>query len=104
MHAISKKQWFTVAVVFFGVLYVCLIASPAFAYNSQFGPERAVTAPEFHLEPNLWYGAFEHEYPIAEPPGRNKLEPNLKIQYSSQRLDQMSPLGYGWSEIGRAHV
>ncbi len=41
-------------------------------------------------------GAFTYDYPITVPPGRNGMEPNLKLSYSSQSKDEGSPFGYGW--------
>lgn len=50
-------------------------------------------------------GALQYEYPISVPPGRNGLQPELKLEYDSQRNDQDGLLGYGWASdiptIGR---
>lgn len=46
---------------------------------------------------DLSTGALTYEYPISVPPGRNGFQPDLKLQYSSQKTDNDSPFGYGWS-------
>ncbi len=42
-------------------------------------------------------GALTYEYPITVPPGRNGLQPDLKLNYNSQAGDEGSYIGYGWS-------
>ncbi len=42
-------------------------------------------------------GAFTYDIPIITPPGRNGIEPNLRLSYNSQSRDFMSPFGLGWS-------
>jgi RHS repeat-associated protein len=42
-------------------------------------------------------GALTYEYPILVPPGRNGLQPDLKLAYNSQAGDEGSFVGYGWS-------
>jgi YD repeat-containing protein len=41
-------------------------------------------------------GAFTQKIPIDIPPGRNGLQPDLSLQYNSQRTDD-NIVGYGWS-------
>jgi RHS repeat-associated protein len=41
-------------------------------------------------------GALEFSIPIVVPPGRNNLQPDLSLSYSSQRQEQNSIFGYGW--------
>src|SRR5262249_359153 len=42
-------------------------------------------------------GAFTKDFPIVVPPGRNGLQPDVKLTYSSLDRDDMNIVGYGWS-------
>ncbi len=42
-------------------------------------------------------GALVYSYPFTLPPGRSGLQPDLKLQYNSQQLDDQNVVGYGWS-------
>ena len=42
-------------------------------------------------------GAFIFDQDIVIPPGRNGLQPDLKLQYNNQDEDQSNIAGYGWS-------
>jgi len=42
-------------------------------------------------------GALVYDYPLSVPPGRNGLQPDLKLSYNSQRADADSPFGLGWT-------
>lgn len=53
--------------------------------------------PHPFIQPDLTNGAFTKSYPIAVPPGRNGIEPDLKLTYSSQAGRPDSIVGYGWS-------
>ncbi|MEY2855780.1 MAG: hypothetical protein RLZZ74_89, partial [Cyanobacteriota bacterium] len=48
-------------------------------------------------EPDLSTGAAVYGYKIQVPPGRNGLQPDLKLEYNSQSTEQNSVFGYGWS-------
>src|SRR3989344_484440 len=41
-------------------------------------------------------GAFGYSYPIALPPGRAQLQPDLALQYNHQLRNAGSMVGYGW--------
>ena len=41
-------------------------------------------------------GAFTQRVPISIPPGRNGLQPDVALDYNSQRTED-SIVGYGWS-------
>ncbi len=49
------------------------------------------------LNPNDINGPLTYDYPITVPPGRNGLEPDLKLSYNSQLSTEESAFGYGWS-------
>ncbi len=42
-------------------------------------------------------GGLSYDFPITIPPGRNGLQPDLKLQYASHVREEGSPFGYGWS-------
>lgn len=42
-------------------------------------------------------GGLLYTYPLTVPPGRNDLDPELSLQYSSQSSDVSSVFGSGWS-------
>lgn len=42
-------------------------------------------------------GALVYKYPVAIPPGRNGLQPDIALSYNSQNTDLMGVVGYGWS-------
>src|SRR3989344_3527684 len=46
---------------------------------------------------NTESGALNYEYPISIPPGRNKLQPDLKLSYNNQMGEDSNVFGYGWS-------
>lgn len=47
--------------------------------------------------PDPTTGALVSDYPITVPPGRNGVQPDLKLRYSSQDKEQNSIFGLGWS-------
>jgi RHS repeat-associated protein len=42
-------------------------------------------------------GALQYEIPLNIPPGRNGLQPNLSLTYSSKQPYEGSSVGYGWT-------
>ena len=42
-------------------------------------------------------GAMVYDYSIDIPPGRNGMQPDLKLQYNSQNTTEDNFLGYGWT-------
>jgi RHS repeat-associated protein len=42
-------------------------------------------------------GTYSFQVPIIVPPGRNGVQPQLALQYSSQPQSEVSEVGYGWS-------
>lgn len=46
---------------------------------------------------DLTSGALVSDYAVEAPPGRNGLEPSLKLSHNSQQKDNLSAFGFGWS-------
>ena len=42
-------------------------------------------------------GSLIFSYPLSIPPGRNNLQPDLKLTYNNQSLEDALPFGIGWS-------
>ncbi|MBI5794240.1 VCBS repeat-containing protein, partial [Candidatus Uhrbacteria bacterium] len=63
-------------------------------------PTTRVTAPGKTMP---WYdrdemlGSFIYHYPIALPPGRNTIQPELELTYNSVNVQSGNILGAGWS-------
>jgi len=69
-------------------------SSPGFISPSQtMGATNEMTFPTVDLQ----NGAFTYSYQIEVPTGRNGLQPDLAIKYSSQGASDGGIVGYGWS-------
>ncbi|MDD5341209.1 MAG: SpvB/TcaC N-terminal domain-containing protein, partial [Patescibacteria group bacterium] len=51
----------------------------------------------FNLETDSATGALIYTFPISVPPGRNNLQPDLKLSYNNQSRDNDNWFGFGWS-------
>src|SRR5262249_13531058 len=60
----------------------------------QAGPNPGNLTPAGSQSVSLFTGAFTYTYPIAVPPGRHGLQPDLKLVYNSQANNGW--LGIGW--------
>ena len=84
------------------LLLFSISPSPTLATTQLFNPE-ALTAGLVPAERNILEtdeitGAFNYSYPIVVPPGRNGLQPDLKLTYNNQQRDNYpNLLGYGWT-------
>ncbi|MFH1661881.1 MAG: SpvB/TcaC N-terminal domain-containing protein, partial [Candidatus Falkowbacteria bacterium] len=65
--------------------------------DPQFGYEREPVSNKLRIQKDDLTGAFTYEYPLAIPPGRNGLQPNLSLNYNNQSADNSNLFGYGWS-------
>lgn len=92
-------------------LFMAVPQSPVSAEEEVSLPENPpqsenVESPIFPAENNLkakpsltneFSGAFVYDYPIEIAPGRNNLQPDLRLSYNSQSRDLSSFFGQGWS-------
>lgn len=60
-------------------------------------PKDSITS-KLNISTSPLTGSLQYQIPIVVPPGRNGLNPDLKLVYSSEPTDQVSPYGYGWSD------
>ncbi|MES2668265.1 MAG: toxin TcdB middle/N-terminal domain-containing protein [Patescibacteria group bacterium] len=58
---------------------------------------RKTIEPRFHAEPDLISGSLQYDFPLTLPPGRDGMEPELRLAYSSQPSEEVNAFGYGWS-------
>ena len=52
---------------------------------------------KLRVEADSVTGGFVYTYPLATPPGRNGIQPDLKLIYNNQNENIASVFGYGWS-------
>ncbi len=57
---------------------------------------RKTIQPRFYGEPDPVTGSLNYTYPIAVPPGRNKLQPTVNLVYTTQQSPEVNTVGYGW--------
>jgi RHS repeat-associated protein len=55
------------------------------------------------FDPDYFTGAATYRIPIKTPPGRFGIEPSLYLDYTSQRRNEGSLVGYGW-EINHSYI
>ncbi|MCU0679838.1 MAG: FG-GAP-like repeat-containing protein, partial [Planctomycetes bacterium] len=72
------------------------IAASTPTYNPNFRTDKVPVKTTVITETNKFDGALVYSYPIVTPPGRNGMEPNLKLTYSSQNSAITNFFGYGW--------
>lgn len=72
--------------------FVFTIARPVFADS----PQQLWDQKSAEFQPNLQAGSADFAVPITIPPGRNGLQPQLSLQYSSLAQNDQNIVGYGW--------
>ena len=99
----TKSLYKTIAITLtLSLLVLFAIPSPSFALtllggDPFAGDKRESVNEQIFREPHPVTGAYNYEFRLTIPPGRNGLAPNPSLQYSSQNKSQISPFGYGWS-------
>lgn len=53
--------------------------------------------PQFYTEPDPMTGSLVYEYDLSVPSGRNGMQPDLSLQYTSQSSENIGAFGYGWN-------
>ncbi len=79
------------------VFFVLFLPSKSLFAEVPYGPERTPIRSTPQIDVDVTSGAFINEFPLVIPPGRNGLQPNLKLQYNSHFHNNNGPFGYGWS-------
>ena len=85
---------------YFVVLCVLLISANTFASGVQTNTASFHTIlKEFQGKPDvdLFSGAFTYGYPLWIPEGRNGMQPNLRLNYSSNNRGFETFLAHGWT-------
>lgn len=99
-----KRQQY--ALVFASAIAACAVPLFASAEDASFN------VPVFVLESDVYNksaltdpntGAASYSIPIAVPPGRAGLQPEIVLQYNSQATDNANIVGYGW-DIPLPHI
>src|SRR3989344_8173090 len=60
-------------------------------------PSKSRSKNQIVPEPDPTTGALMYDYSIIVPPGRQGMQPDLKLQYNSQGITQDSIVGFGWN-------
>lgn len=90
----------TFGAVGFSFLITLLVTLPSLASAANSDPFRSgrdAVSPKPSIGVSQSSGAMTYSYPLVIPPGRNGVQPNLSLNYSSDDKRQDSPFGYGWS-------
>lgn len=79
------------------LLLSSIIPWPVFADDQLFRDTKENFSPHPYVQPDLSTGAFSYSRPVTVPPGRNGIQPDIKLTYNSSASRQDSITGYGWS-------
>ncbi len=86
----------------FTVLFITItsVIAPSFASAASSDPFRTgrdAVSPKQAVSVAQSSGAMTYSYPFAIPPGRNGMQPDISLNYSSADKRTDSVFGYGWS-------
>ncbi|MEK7183144.1 MAG: SpvB/TcaC N-terminal domain-containing protein, partial [Patescibacteria group bacterium] len=81
--------------VILAIVLFSLAAQPALA-AIDIDSSAFITESGFRVGSNEYSGAFTYDYPLRLPPGRNGLQPQLSLSYSSASTGSDNIIGYGW--------
>jgi len=96
-HLLSRiKNWIFLFVLILGTLPYLAFASGPSADDVNFSLDRLTRQSQPAIQASEFDGSFHYEVPLTLPPGRNSLEPDLALSYSSGNKSIISPFGYGW--------
>ena len=59
--------------------------------------EKKLASEQLNVDIDTNTGALVYSYPIVVPPGRNGLQPDLRLTYNNQNSDNFNHFGVGWS-------
>lgn len=80
------------------ILSIVLQATSALAANNDpFRQGRSAVPVKQNAQVGQSTGAMVFTYPFVIPPGRNGMQPDLTLSYSSDDIRKDSIFGYGWS-------
>lgn len=91
-----KRRHFTSWV---SLMLIASVLAPwqAFADDQLFRQSKEDLTPHPFIQPDLSTGVFTYSRSVTVPPGRNGIQPDIKLTYNSSASRQDSIAGYGWS-------
>ncbi|MFH1187587.1 MAG: SpvB/TcaC N-terminal domain-containing protein, partial [bacterium] len=72
------------------------VSADIFPQNQYGAKFNQVSESKINIQAGAATGAFNFSYDFTIPPGRNNMQPNLSLSYSSQNSEG-GIYGYGWS-------
>jgi hypothetical protein len=90
MRCSLRKPWFPLLAFSLALLPIC----PTFIHAKEIDEDVPLTGVSASLQPDLFTGILTGSIPIDVPPGRNGMQPNLMLSYTSSGGNGW--LGMGW--------
>src|SRR5207237_6128375 len=79
------------------LLVSMIVPWQAFADDQLFRQSKEDLTPHPFIQPDLSTGVFSYSRSVTTPPGRNGIQPDIKLTYNSSASHQDALAGYGWS-------
>lgn len=93
-----KSDLLKVAIIGSAAFFVCFSFAQAFVLiGGAPDPQVRFFNETTRVSPHDLTGSLVYSIDLASPPGRNELQPSLKLIYNSNDWDYTSPFGLGWS-------